>query len=91
MELKLLLRRRTRRGRQGLYKNLLNISVIISSSCSAAAIFSAKVGWGLPNPRNDIAVVVIGDWGLGKVLLLLLVCWFGDYGDGELNEALEGG
>ena len=34
--------------------DLLNMSVIRSSSCSAAAIFCAGVGAGWPNPRNDM-------------------------------------
>ena len=36
---------------------LSNISEIISTSCSAAAIFSAEESWGRPPKRKDILVV----------------------------------
>jgi hypothetical protein len=40
---------------------LLNISVTMSISCSAAAIFSADDGWGLPSPNIDMIAEYEGD------------------------------
>ena len=37
---------------------MLNISVMRSISCSAAAIFSADDGWGRPSPNIDMIVVL---------------------------------
>lgn len=39
-----------KRGRP--YRLIISVKSFISAS--TAAIFSAEVGWGLPNPRNDI-------------------------------------
>ncbi len=42
---------------KGRYTYLLNISVMRSISCSAAAIFSAELGWGRPRPNMDMIAV----------------------------------
>jgi hypothetical protein len=42
--------------------HLLNMSVMRSISCSAAAIFSADEGWGRPSPNIDMIVVDLRSW-----------------------------
>lgn len=42
-------------------KYLLNMSVTMSISCSAAAIFSADEGWGRPSPNIDMIAGCVED------------------------------